>query len=65
MVRYLNLNKVINQRLLNNMRQKMRWGLEKRISFKNRLYKISYEPENKKDIPKTGVKYKPKIRGKV
>ena len=38
---------------------------EKTISFKNRLFQITYEPKNGKDIFKTGVKYKPKIKGKV
>ena len=38
---------------------------EKTISFRNRLFKISYEPENKKDISKTGKHYKPKLGEKL
>ena len=34
-------------------------------SFKNKLFNITYEPTNKKDIYKTGEQYKRKIRGKV
>ena len=40
-------------------------GEEKTISFKNRLFTISYRPKDTNDILSTGVKYKPKIRGKV
>ena len=40
-------------------------GDERKISFRNRLFNISYEPKNRKDISKTGVQYKRKIRGKV
>ena len=38
---------------------------EETISFKDRLFTILYEPENARDIQKTGEKYKPKIKGKV
>ena len=38
---------------------------EETISFKDRLFTISYEPSNARDINKTGEKYKPKIKGKV
>ena len=34
-------------------------------SFKTKLFYITYEPTNRKDISKTGVQYKRKIRGKV
>ena len=38
---------------------------EETISFKDRLFTISYEPSNARDINKTGEKYKSKIKGKV
>ena len=40
-------------------------GEEKTISFKNRLFTISYQPKDTNNILTTRVKYKPKIRGKV
>ena len=40
-------------------------GEEKKNSFINRLFTISYQPENSNNILTTGVKYKPNIRGKV
>ena len=40
-------------------------GEGKTISFKKRLFTISYQPKNSNDILTTGEKYKPKIREKV
>ena len=40
-------------------------GEGKTISFKNRLFTISYQPKNSNDILTTGENYKPKIREKI
>ena len=40
-------------------------GEGKTISFKNRLFTISYQTKNCNNILTTGGKYKPKIREKV
>ena len=38
---------------------------EETISFKNRLYTITFEPSNARDINRTGEKYKSRIKAKV